>query len=330
MFPQSQSRTAHLPPSILPAAHFSKPPLSLSKTPRKTHFNSSRQFPFRKSLIQPLKCSVSVVSEPTHLELTTSHKPVPAEVSRTIMELSSVGTLSTLTQDGWPLGLGVRFAVDSEGTPIVCLNASNRQFSMDKRSTLHVQLQQSGLRSPQCTIQGSLDKPEDRMLLKKFHSTFEKRFGKEVHEDLIYIVTVERVFQMEDFMEDGIWITSSDYKLANPDPLRDFAERIVEEINTHNMEDVRRFCNIFVDLDFQVSEAKMIWVDRLGFDMRLVSPQNGIFEVRIPFPREVTDEKGVKSSFNGMSQLAWEVEKNYHAPDFKKVKQLKNITCRGH
>lgn len=80
----------------------------------------------------------------------------------------------------------------------------------------------------------------------------------------------------------------------------------------------------------QVTEAKMVWVDRFGFDMRLTSPQSGIFEARIPFPREVTDEKGVKSSFNGMSQLAWEVEKNYHVPDFKKVKQLKKIACRGH
>lgn len=80
---------------------------------------------------------------------------------------------------------------------------------------------------------------------------------------------------------------------------------------------------------WQASEAKLIWVDRFGFDMRISSPQKGVFEVRIPFPREVTDEKGAKSSFNGMSQLAWEVEKNYNAPDFKKVKQLKQITYRG-
>lgn len=69
-----------------------------------------------------------------------SNKPFPAEVSRTIMELASVGTLSTLTEDNWPLGIGVRFAVDQEGTPVLCLNASNRQFSIDKRSSLHVQV----------------------------------------------------------------------------------------------------------------------------------------------------------------------------------------------
>lgn len=75
---------------------------------------------------------------------------------------------------------------------------------------------------------------------------------------------------------------------------------------------------------WQVSEAKLIWVDRLGFDMRVFS-QKGIFEVRIPFPREVTDVKGVKSTFNCMSQLAWEVEKNFHVPSFQKVKHLKQI-----
>lgn len=73
----------------------------------------------------------------------------------------------------------------------------------------------------------------------------------------------------------------------------------------------------------------MIWVDRLGLDIRVYSPERGVFDVRIPFPREVTDEKGAKSSFNGMSQLAWEVERNYRLPDFNKVTQLKRITYRG-
>lgn len=60
--------------------------------------------------------------------------------------------------------------------------------------------------------------------------------------------------------------------------------------------------------------------------MRMWSPQEGIFEVRIPFPTEVSDEKGAKSTFNCMSQLAWEVEKNFHVPDFQKVTQVKKIT----
>ncbi|XWS20632.1 hypothetical protein CRYUN_Cryun31cG0119300 [Craigia yunnanensis] len=291
--------------------------------PSKPNFLPPKQTPFRKTSL--ISCSLSTVSVPT----TTNHKPFPAEVSRTIMELSCIGTLSTIAQDGWPLGVGVRFAVDAEGTPVVCLAHASRVLSLDNRSTLHVQLEQCGSRTPQCTIQGSLDKPADAKVLRRFDSVWKKRFGEEADVVNLYIVDVERVLQIEDFNEDGIWVTSSAYKNANPDPLRDFAEGIVNEINTNNMEDIHRFCNVYVDLDFQVSEAKMLWVDCLGFDLRIYSPHKGAFEVRIPFPREVTDEKGAKSSFNGMSQLAWEVEKNFHVPDFQKVKQLKQITYSG-
>ena len=39
--------------------------------------------------------------------------------------------------------------------------------------------------------------------------------------------------------QDGEWVTSSDYKNAQPDdPLRDCAEKLVDEVNTNNMEDI--------------------------------------------------------------------------------------------
>ncbi|KAL5823552.1 hypothetical protein ACOSQ4_021452 [Xanthoceras sorbifolium] len=315
MLLQAQSSTPHF-----------LPPIFSFKSTLKPQFITFKPTPLRRL---SLKCSLSMVSDPstatTQLEF-PKDRPFLAEVSRTIMDLSSVGTLSISTPEGWPLGVGVRFAVDHEGTPVLCLSESCKELCVDMKSSLHVQLEQCGLRTPHCTIQGSLHKPQDRIFLKRLLSTWKKRFGEEVDENLVYVVAVERVLQMEDFEESGMWVSLSDYKNASPDPLRDFAEKIVNEINANNMDDVYRFCNIYVDLDFQVSEAKLIWVDRLGFDMRIYSPQKGAFDVRIPFPTEVTDEKGAKSSFNCMSQQAWEIEKNYQAQDFKKVKQLKQIT----
>ncbi|KAG8388466.1 hypothetical protein BUALT_Bualt02G0128700 [Buddleja alternifolia] len=342
MLPHAQSLTFNLPPSVLPTTHFPKPSIPLCTPINRAFCNPLKSSRFS---IQLLKCSISVVSEPPQIEL-TNHKPFPAEVSRTIVELSSVGTLSILTQDGSPLGFGVRFAVDLNGTPVLCLNDFNSRFSVDRRCSLHVQLEQSGVRTPQCTIQGNLDKPGNQMTLKKLCLAWKKRFNEEVDESHIYVIDVERVLQIEDFAEDGVWVNSSEYASAEPDPLRDCAERIVDEINSHNKEDVNRFCNIYADLDFQfydplfqplwlmdfcegrermVLDAKMVWVDRLGFDLHVQSIQKGVYEVRIPFPREVTDEKGAKSSFNGMSQIAWEVEKNFYVPDFKKVKHLKTV-----
>ncbi|GAA0157516.1 hypothetical protein LIER_14768 [Lithospermum erythrorhizon] len=329
MLPQTQSLSPHLSSII----HTIKPSISLFKPLIKTQFTSSRTKstnPCLQFSVKPIKCSVSVVLEPANMGLEEKdNKPIAAEVSRTIVELSSVGTLSGFNQESWPLGIGVRFAVDNEGAPVLCLNDSTKSLFSDLKCSLNVQLKQCELHTPQCTIQGRIQKPDDRMVLKRLCSVWEKRFGEKVDEDLIYVIAVERVLQIEDFADDGVWVTSSEYKLANPDPLRDFAEKIVDEINAHSMEDVHRFCNIYVDTDFQVSDAKMVWVDRLGFDMRIRTLQNDVFEVRIPFPREVADEKGVKSSFNCMSQLAWEVEKNYHIPDFEKVNRLKKISSKG-
>ncbi|KAL2933400.1 Glutamyl-tRNA reductase-binding protein chloroplastic [Bienertia sinuspersici] len=316
MILQTQSLSSH----IFPSNFFQTPILKSSKP---INFLPLKQNPLRNF---PLKCIISVASDPTTTTTTTTQvKPYPAEVSRTIMELASCGTLSTLTHDGWPLGIGVRFTVDVDGTPILCSNLSNRHFSIDKRSTLHVQLHQCGVRTPQCTIQGSLDKPEDKVVVKKLQSAWKRRFGEEMNGDFLYVVSVDRILQLEDFQEEGVWVSSSDYKNACPDPLRDIAEKIVTQINANNMEDVLRFCSIYADLQFQVSEAKMVWIDRLGFDMHLYSPSSGLYEIRIPFPREVTDEKGAKSTFNGMSQIAWEVEKNYYPIDFKRVKQVKKL-----
>ncbi|CAH8363648.1 unnamed protein product [Eruca vesicaria subsp. sativa] len=88
---------------------------------------------------------------------------------------------------------------------------------------------------------------------KRLSAAWRKKFGEEVGEDSLYVVSVDRVLQMEDFMEDGIWVASADYKIASPDPLRDVAEDIVNNINTNNMEDIFHFCNVYVDLDFVVS-----------------------------------------------------------------------------
>ncbi|KAH7682044.1 FMN-binding split barrel-containing protein [Dioscorea alata] len=272
------------------------------------------------------RCSLCIATEPSPSKEEEERrvKPSLAEVSRTIMELASVGTLSTTVDDGWPLGIGARFVVDAQGLPALCLNDSERFFQACGNSSFHVGFEQSGLRTPQCTILGSLNKTEDESLLKRLCTKWERNFGEEVDKDFLYVISVERVLLVENFNEGGLWVNSLEYINAEPDPLRNFAAKIVNEMNSVHSEEVRRLCNIYVDTEFQVRDTKMIWVDRLGFDLYVYSGDS-VFAVRIPFPSEVTDEKGVKSSFNSMSHLAWEIEKNYTALDFEKVKTLKKI-----
>ncbi|PKA67046.1 hypothetical protein AXF42_Ash004537 [Apostasia shenzhenica] len=239
------------------------------------------------------------------------------------MELSSIGTLSVVSPDGWPIGVGARFVVDLQGTPALCLREPKQLLANDCSSSFHVQLGQSRSSSRQCTLLGRLVKLDDGLLVKKLSSRWEKKFGENVDEDLIYLIMVKHVLQMEDF-EDVVWVTPSEYSNAEPDPLRNFAEQIVYEMGSKHAEDVQRLCNIYVESDFQVTDAKLTWVDRLGFDLHVHS-EGGVYAARVPFAREVTDEKGVKSSFNCMFHLAWEVEKGYVLPNFEKVNLLKKV-----
>lgn len=188
-----------------------------------------------------------------------------------------------------------------------------------------MQLEQNRSRTRQCTLLGNLEKLEDGLLLKKLCKRWEKKFGEDVDEGHLYVIKVNRIFQLEDINEETVWITPLDYFNAEPDPLQNCAEKIVHEMDIKHAEDVLRVCHVYVDLQFQVTDAKLIWIDRLGFDLYIYS-EEGIFTARVPFPREVSDEKGVKSSLNSLFHLAWEVEKGYVVPDFEKVKLMKKIS----
>ncbi|PWA83234.1 proton gradient regulation 7 [Artemisia annua] len=74
-----------------------------------------------------------------------------------------------------------------------------------------------------------------------------------------------------DDCQDGVAISSHNYTLASPDTLRDCARHLLHDIKTHNMrrsplqQHLRRLI---------CRDAKMAWVDRLGFDIQIYSPDN--------------------------------------------------------
>jgi hypothetical protein len=128
---------------LLQTRHFTAPCFTPTKptstTTSKISTHSSNSISFRNT-----KCSISTTQ---FEELKTDNKikkPFPAEVSRTIMDLARVGTLSTLTQQGFPIGIGVRFVVDSEdGNPFLYFNHNSIPITnnnIDTPSSLHVKV----------------------------------------------------------------------------------------------------------------------------------------------------------------------------------------------
>eukprot|EP00850_Spirogloea_muscicola_P009085 SM000050S17010 [mRNA] locus=s50:324007:325418:- [translate_table: standard] len=128
-----------------------------------------------------------------------------------------------------------------------------------------------------------------------------------------YWMDVSRALHCQDLGEEEVWVASDDYRLALADPLKDVAGGIVEYFNREHWEDIRRFCSVYAGLeDADVEEASMTWVDRLGIDMQvLLRDSQKIQEVRVPFMREVTDDRDARSVLTMMAQLAWEKERQY-------------------
>jgi len=82
------------------------------------------------------------------------------------------------------------------------------------------------------------------------------------------------------------WVTAAEYSQGQPDPLADSAPEIIQHMNTDHGEALRILAHAFAGIESQ--EAAMTSVDRLGFHVRLMTPE-GPRGARIAFTSEVSN-----------------------------------------
>ena len=97
------------------------------------------------------------------------------------------------------------------------------------------------------------------------------------------------------------WVSASDYDRSRPDPLADSMAEIIQHMNADHKEALvlltRRFAGI------QSIEATMTAVDRLGFHVRLKTP-DGMRGARIAFSTEVSNPAETRKVLVEMVQQA--------------------------
>ncbi|MGA7565604.1 MAG: DUF2470 domain-containing protein, partial [Terriglobales bacterium] len=97
------------------------------------------------------------------------------------------------------------------------------------------------------------------------------------------------------------WVSASDYDRSQPDPLADSTSEIIQHMNTDHKDALvllaRRFSHI------ESTEATMTTVDRLGFQVRLRTP-DGMRGARIAFLREVSNPAETRKVLVEMMQQA--------------------------
>jgi putative heme iron utilization protein len=97
------------------------------------------------------------------------------------------------------------------------------------------------------------------------------------------------------------WVAASEYSQAQPDPLTEHKQDIIQHMNADHKDALILLANRFSGIEAQ--EAEMTSVDRLGFHLRLKT-QDGVKGTRVAFSREVSDPSQTREVFVEMVEQA--------------------------
>jgi putative heme iron utilization protein len=226
--------------------------------------------------------------------------------------LGRIGSLSTFSrkQPGFPFGSVMPYALDAGGRPIFLISSMamhTQNLQADPRASLLVtQPDASGdpLGASRVTIIGNvltIPEPEvadaRKLYLERYANS---KYWVDFEDFSFYRMDVVDVYYVGGFGVMG-WVAAPDYSQAQPDPLADAAAGIIQHMNADHKDALVLLARVLAGIDGQ--EAAMTAVDRLGFHVRLKTPE-GMKGARIGFLREVTDALGTRKVLVEMVQQA--------------------------
>ena len=239
-------------------------------------------------------------------------EPTFSERARTLVHVGRIGSLSTLSrkQPGFPFGTVMPYGLDAGGRPIFLISTMamhTQNLQADPRASLLVtQPDASGdpLGASRVTLVGnalSIPQPE----ISEARTLYLERYANAKYwvdfEDFSFFrMEVLDVYYVGGFGVMG-WVQASDYNQAQPDPLADSAAAIIEHMNADHKDALILLARTCSGIDSQ--EAAMTSVDRLGFHVRLTTP-DGMKGSRIAFLREVKNAGEARKVLVEMVQKA--------------------------
>jgi putative heme iron utilization protein len=242
------------------------------------------------------------------------HVPEPSfsERARTLLHLGRTGTLATLSrkQPGFPFASVMPYAADGQGRSIFLISTMamhTQNLQADPRASLLVAQEDSGsdpLGAGRVTLIGKVqripeaDIPAARDLYLARHEN--SRYWVDFEDFHFYRMEVIDLYYVGGFGVMG-WVEPPDYAQAGPDPLADSAVGILEHMNADHSDALVLLARAFAGIEAE--QATMTSVDRLGFNVRLKTPER-IRGARIAFLREVRDPNETRKVLVEMVQQA--------------------------
>lgn len=222
--------------------------------------------------------------------------PTHAERARTLLATLTTGALATVASEpeGHPYPSFVTFGLE-DGDPIFLLSEMaehTQNLRRDPRASLLAAESRSDdpLANGRVTLLGECRPVEDdggsareayleRLPNAEYYCDFEDfHFWRLRVDSVRYIGGYGRMS----------WVDGDEWKAAEPDPLAEHAERIVDHMNDDHADAMAVMCRAFTRAD-EAEEVSMTGIDRYGFEMSVVT-ERGPRPVRLAFSDYVTAE----------------------------------------
>jgi len=239
-------------------------------------------------------------------------EPTFAERARTLVYLGRVASLSTLSrkQPGFPFGSVMPYGLDDHGRPIFLISTMamhTQNLQADPRASLLItQGDTDGepLGASRVTLVGNVHPVPNTELAEVRKQYLERhansKYWVDFEDFLFYRMDVIEVYYVGGFGVMG-WVSASDYDRSQPDPLADSMAEIIQHMNADHKDALVLLARQFAHVDS--TEATMTLVDRLGFHVRLRTP-DGMRGARIAFLREVRNPAETRKMLVEMVQQA--------------------------
>ncbi len=253
-----------------------------------------------------------------HAYTTETEEPNPApetsyaERVRTMLSLNQVGVLSTHSKkcEGFPFGSTMPYALDDTGRPLFLISTMamhTKNLLADPRASLFVtalESQSDPLGASRITLIGKAERVPAGDLVAARSAYLARHENAKYYVDFadfsFWRLNPHHLYFVGGFGVMG-WVEKSDFEQAVPDPLAEAAPGILEHMNQDHasaMIDIARH-----EKGVDASEAKMTAVDRLGFHLRLKTPER-VRSVRIGFPDEVRSAEECRQTLVAMVKRA--------------------------
>jgi len=242
----------------------------------------------------------------------TVPEPSFAERARTLVYLGRIGSLSTVSrkQPGFPFGSVMPYGLDDHGRPIFLISTM-AMHTQNLHANPHASLlatQSDGDSDPlgasRVTLVGNvLPVPESEISAAR--SLYLARYANSKYwvdfDDFsFHRMDVVDIYYVGGFGLMG-WVSAAEYERSQPDPLVDSMAEIINHMNADHRDALVLLAREFAGI--QSLEATMTAVDRLGFHVRLKTP-DGIRGTRIAFLREVSNPTETRTALVEMVKQA--------------------------